>query len=60
MSKRVPPEPDDPRYRRTCTRCYTVRNWRPTVDIKNVMSYACPACGNFEFMLPRKAKGGSS
>lgn len=41
--RKPPPAPDDPRYKRTCTRCYHVRNW--TVPY-------CPRCGNPEFSLP--------
>ncbi len=36
-----PPADDDPRYRRTCTRCHRVRDW--------VVAYCvCP-----EFAIPR-------
>ena len=44
--RRTPPAADDPALRRTCTRCYRVRNWTEAF---------CP-CGNPEFMLPEAAK----
>ena len=44
--KRTPPPDDDPALRRTCTRCYRVRNWTECYCI----------CGNPEFMLPSAAE----
>lgn len=46
-AKAEPPADDDPRYRRTCTRCYCEYNWTVT---------CCPRCNNPEFMLPEAAK----
>ncbi len=44
---RVPaPADGDERYRRTCTRCYEVRDWTECF---------CSRCGNPEFMLPEAA-----
>ena len=43
-----PPAPDDPRYRRTCTRCGKSRDW--TVP-------RCE-CGNPEFSLSGKPEEG--
>jgi hypothetical protein len=36
--KETPPAPDDPRYRRTCTRCGAVRNWRSPCIVVTVIA----------------------
>ena len=46
MSSKPPPA-DDPALRRTCTRCYTARNWTGA---------HCPRCKNPAFMLPEAAE----
>jgi len=45
MARRKKPSParDDPRYRRTCTRCGHVRNWRQPCVVKIVRSETAPA-----------------
>jgi hypothetical protein len=44
-AKSPPPAGDDPRYRRTCTRCGHVRNWTDPFCV----------CGNPEFGVSKEA-----